>query len=76
MLAIPTILGATVVELHHAPTLAKSDWLLIIVGTIVSFVVALLTMKWALRLTTKKPLRYFGWYRIAVGIVLVVVLLT
>ena len=74
LLAIPTIFGATVVELHHAPHLSGGNWALILFGTLVATIVSLLTMKWALRLTTKKPLRYFGWYRIAVGLLLIIIL--
>jgi undecaprenyl-diphosphatase len=69
LLAIPTILGASVVELRHAPTLTSSEYHLIILGTIVSFVVALLTIRGFIMFLTKKPLSYFGWYRIILGII-------
>ncbi len=73
LLAIPTILGASVVELRHTPTLTTSEYHLIAFGTVISFVVAILTIKWFITLLTKKPLSYFGWYRIALGIIVLFV---
>lgn len=67
LLGIPTILGASVVELHSAPTLSGPQWLLITTGAIVSFITALLTIKWFINVLTKKPLSWFGWYRIILG---------
>ena len=72
ILGIPTILGATVVELHSLPHLSLSQWGLIGTGTIIAFVSALLTIKWFMTLLTKKPLSWFGWYRIVVGILILI----
>lgn len=74
LLAIPTIFGATAVELWKAPSLQASEWFLIVVGTLIAFGVALCTMKWALRILSTKPLKWFGWYRIAIGILLILFL--
>jgi len=75
LLAIPTIFGASVVELRHIPSLSIHQWELLAFGTIVSFVVAFFTMRTMLRLMTKKPLAWFGWYRIALGVLLILFLL-
>jgi undecaprenyl-diphosphatase len=72
ILGIPTILGATVVELHSLPHLALSQWTLIGVGTVVAFITALLTIKWFTNILTKKPLSWFGWYRIALGVLILI----
>lgn len=67
ILAIPTILGASVVELRHATALSGSEYGLIALGVAVSFIVASITLKFFINLLTKKPLAYFGRYRIAIG---------
>lgn len=74
LLAIPTILGASVVEMRHAPALSQSDWGLVTIGTIVAFVVALVSIKFFIHLLTKKPLSWFGWYRIGIGLIILFLL--
>lgn len=68
LLAIPTILGASVVELRNTPLLTSSEWQLIAIGAVVSFVVGLFAIRFFITILTKKPLSWFGWYRILVGI--------
>ncbi len=74
LLAIPTILGASVVEARHVTGLVSGQWALIALGTVISFVVALCTIKFFIRILTTKPLSWWGWYRIAVGILVLVFL--
>lgn len=74
LLAIPTILGASVVEARHITGITGSQWALIGFGTLVAFITALLTIKFFMNLLTKKPLSWFGWYRIAIGILVLVLL--
>lgn len=74
LLGIPTILGATVVQLRHVHGIVGHEWLLIAIGTVVAFLVAILTIKYFINLLTKKPLTWFGWYRIAIGIVTLILL--
>lgn len=74
LLAIPTILGASVVEARHVTGITSSQWALIGFGTVVSFVVALCTIKFFIRLLTQKPLAWFGWYRICIGIIVLLLL--
>lgn len=80
-LAVPTMAGATLLDLFD---LLKEDtsWasahnvLMLVLGCVVAFVVALLAMKWFVGFLTKYGFRAFGWYRIAVGGVILVLLLT
>ena len=44
------------------------------VGFIVSWVVAWLTIKWLLRFVQGHDFQGFGWYRIALGIVVILVM--
>ena len=78
-LAVPTMAGATLLDLLD---LLKEDgsWAtahnltMLAVGCIVAFVVALLAMKWFVNFLAKYGFRGFGWYRIIVGVVILVML--
>lgn len=72
LLAIPTIVGAGVVEARHVTGLSDSQWLLIALGGLVAFATALLTIRFFLSLLTKKPLSWLGWYRIALGAIVLI----
>jgi undecaprenyl-diphosphatase len=71
-LAVPTMLGATILELHHkAGALSGHQGLNIAIGFVVSFVVAWFVIRGFLNIVTKYGLSPFGWYRIAAGLVLI-----
>ena len=80
-LAVPTMAGATLLDLLD---LLKEDgsWAtahnltMLAVGCIVSFVVALRAMKWFVNFLAKYGFRWFGWYRIIVGVAILVMLLS
>jgi undecaprenyl-diphosphatase len=70
-LAIPTMLGATVLELaknHDAITSARVGWDEIAIGFVVSFVVAIAVIKWFVGIVSKHGFAPFAWYRIIAGI--------
>lgn len=82
-IAIPAIAGAAVLLLKDAltePAKASSSagygWGPILVGTIVSFVVGLLALKWLLRLISQRRLHWFAWYCATVGILTILWQLT
>ncbi|HEY0266235.1 MAG TPA: undecaprenyl-diphosphate phosphatase, partial [Rhizomicrobium sp.] len=71
-LAVPTMLGATILELHHkAGELSRGQDLDIAIGFVVSFVVAFFVIRGFLQVVTRYGLAPFGWYRIAAGLALV-----
>jgi undecaprenyl-diphosphatase len=72
LLAIPTILGASVVEVRNVSTLTSQEYFYIAIGVLLSFVIALMTINFFINVLTKKPLSYFGWYRIVVGILVLI----
>ncbi len=77
-LAVPTMVGATSLELWSARgTLgsASVDWGLIGVGFAVSFVVALAVIKWFVGIVSKHGFAPFAWYRIVAGSAAVIWLL-
>ncbi|MBS0445992.1 MAG: undecaprenyl-diphosphate phosphatase [Proteobacteria bacterium] len=69
-LAIPTLIGASVYSLWKARhDLSGADLPLLVVGTLVSFVVAWIVVRWLLRYIATHTFVPFAWYRIAFGLV-------
>lgn len=68
-LAIPTMLGATTLELAKKGVVLEGSvgWDEIAVGFIVSFIVALLVIKWFVGIVSKHGFAPFAWYRIVAG---------
>lgn len=70
-LAIPTMLGATTLELvkHHDELSAGQATGAggIALGFVVSFIVALLVVRWFVGLVSRRGFAPFAWYRIGVG---------
>jgi undecaprenyl-diphosphatase len=73
-LAIPTMLGATVLELAKNGVALEGTvgWSHIAVGFVTSFIVALLVIKWFVGIVSKHGFAPFAWYRIVAGIVALV----
>ncbi len=70
-LAVPTMMGATILELRHAgAALSDGQSLDIAVGFVVSFVVAYIVIRQFLVIVGRYGLTPFGWYRIAAGLAL------
>ncbi|MDD7317386.1 MAG: undecaprenyl-diphosphate phosphatase [Prevotella sp.] len=80
-LAVPTMAGATLLDLLD---LLKGDssWatshnvMMLLLGSAVAFVVALLAMKWFVSFLSKYGFKLFGIYRIIVGCIILILLLT
>ena len=67
-LAIPTMVGATTLALWKARhELAMGQATAIAIGFVVSFVVAMLVIKWFLGVVTRHGFAPFAWYRIIAG---------
>ena len=74
-LAVPTLGAAAVYHLwqkHDA--LIEGDLLWLFVATAVSFVVAWASIRWLLRFVATHDLTPFAWYRMALGVVVLVAL--
>lgn len=76
-LAVPTMLGATVKKCYDyykdGFVLTHDQINLLIIGNVVGFIVALLAIKTFIGYLSKNGFKLFGYYRIAVGIVLLVI---
>lgn len=72
-LSIPTILGATTYELWRSHDLLVMDNApAFLVGTVVSFLSALIVVHWLIRFVSSHDFRVFGWYRIIFGTIILV----
>ena len=56
-------------------TFTKQEWLLLAIATVVSFVVSVLVIRFLMAFIKKHSFKPFGWYRIALGIIVLLVLL-
>lgn len=68
-LAIPTMIGATLVKLVKLGSLTGFQWGLIALGFVMSFVVAYIVIKQFLSYIQKHDFKIFGYYRIVLGII-------
>ena len=80
-LAVPTMAGATLLDLvdlikDDAVWATSHNLLMLFLGCVVAFIVALLAMKWFVAFLTKYGFKAFGIYRIIVGTIIIVLLLT
>jgi undecaprenyl-diphosphatase len=75
-LAVPTMFAASALKLVENHALITGENLtLLIVGNIVSFIVAMIAIKSFIAFLTKYGFKWFGWYRIVVGMVIIVFIL-
>ena len=67
-LAIPTMVGATTLALWKSRhELGDAQTTAIAIGFVVSFLVAMLVIRWFLNVVTRHGFAPFAWYRIVVG---------
>lgn len=74
LLGIPTMFAASAYEIYHelrAPTPEPAPWGLVALGTLVSAGVAFVTVRWLLRFVRSHTFVPFGWYRIALGLLMI-----
>jgi undecaprenyl-diphosphatase len=82
LVGIPTMLAAGGLKifkaLHHAKDVsmaaggASENWGMVILGTIVAAVVSFAAVKWFLRYIQTHTFSGFGWYRIALGAIVLI----
>ena len=76
-LAVPTMLAATAYKMlkYQLNTgFSVNDFQILILGNVVAFVVALIAIKGFIGYLTKYGFKFFGYYRIIVGILLLILL--
>ena len=77
-LAVPTMFGATCLETFkmikggEASVLSQGNNLeMLLLGSVVAFIVAILAIKFFINYVTRYGFAAFGWYRIVVGLVII-----
>lgn len=76
-LAVPTMLAATAYKMlkyHLNFGFTSQDLSVLALGNIVAFVVALLAIKFFIGVLTKYGFKFFGYYRIIAGLILLILL--
>ncbi|AZZ60132.1 undecaprenyl-diphosphate phosphatase [Oenococcus sp. UCMA 16435] len=75
-LSIPTMLGVSVLKigsyLHSHGMFSGEQIVILLVGMFVSFVVAYIVIKWLLKFIQTHDFKVFGWYRIILGILVII----
>jgi undecaprenyl-diphosphatase len=74
-LAVPTMLAASALELFKTyHTIDVANLKILLLGNVIAFIVALLAIKGFISFLTRHGFKVFGYYRIALGLVLLVLL--
>ena len=72
-LAIPTMMGATALDLYKGFNgLSSSDFGVIAIGFVAAFVSALLVIKWFIGFIAAHDFKPFAWYRLIAGVAMLV----
>jgi len=76
-LAIPTMLGATCLKLYeyfnNGFVLTTQQYYILILGNVIAFIVAMIAIKSFIEYLTKHGFKLFGYYRVLVGIAILVI---
>lgn len=76
ILAIPAMLGASVLELKDfldaGIVMGGLEWGILLSGIFVAFVVSVVVIKFLMGFIKKHDFKVFGWYRIVLGIIVLV----
>ena len=80
-LAVPTMFAATLYKVYKlfsegGMEMITGNMTTLVVGNLVAFIVALLAIKFFISFVTKCGFKAFGWYRIIVGGIILIMLLT
>ncbi len=82
-LAIPVMFGVSFLKIgsylkdvyidNIMPPLPASDWILLAIGMVVAYIVSMLAVKFLTRYVERHDFKAFGWYRIALGIIVLLI---
>lgn len=76
-LAVPTMFAASALKLVGNYKVISADNLdLLLVGNLVSFIVAMIAIKSFIAFLTRYGFKWFGYYRIVVGLAIIILLMT
>ena len=69
-LAIPTMIGATVLDIAKTDMAiwSNGNMITLLIGFLVSFLTAYIVVKWLIKFVQNHNFNIFGWYRIALAL--------
>lgn len=71
-LAVPTMLGASLLKLvKFGFHFTSPELMTLIIGMVVAFAVSVVSIKWLMAYVRRHDFKVFGWYRIALGILVI-----
>lgn len=71
LLALPTMAAATALDLYKSPPILDQSTLIVwLIGIIVSFVTAILGIRFFLKYIKNNDFQIFGWYRLVIGLII------
>jgi undecaprenyl-diphosphatase len=81
LVGIPTMMAAGGLKIfeafhHYGAAAAPENWGIVLLATAISAVVSFIAVKWLLRYIQTHTFSLFGWYRIALGIVIFLLMLS
>lgn len=75
-LAIPVMFGASLFKgykfFETGATVSSTEWAVLVVGLVVAFLVSIVAIRFLMGFVKKHNFKVFGWYRIALGLLLLV----
>jgi undecaprenyl-diphosphatase len=75
LLAIPALLAITIYKSYKIlPSIQPQQISYLTVGSVISFCIAYAAMKYFVQLVTKYGFRFFGWYRIVLGCLVLIMI--
>ena len=75
-LAVPTMLGASAIKLlKFGLSFEASELIALLLGMVVAFIVSLLSIKFLMNYVRKHDFKVFGWYRIVLGLLVLLICL-
>ena len=81
-LAVPTMLAATLFKLlkifmdENGVQILKENLGTLLIGNAVAFIVAMIAIKFFISFVSKYGFKAFGWYRIVIGGIILIMLMT
>jgi undecaprenyl-diphosphatase len=74
LLGIPTLLSAGALQIYSASRAGdRVDWSLVAIGAAAAAITAFIAVRWLLRYVQSHTFIAFGWYRIVLGLAILVV---
>lgn len=71
LLALPTMAAATALDLYKSPPILDQSTLTVwLIGIIVSFITAILGIRFFLKYIKNNDFQIFGWYRLVIGLII------